>query len=781
MKEYRTIYQGSFVAVGGTVWRAEIQRLLDAAPASVGELTFAGSDSVTIEWTQAGWDKALWGSQAVVTIESPGDRTYIDLYTTTPGEIRLVIYRDGSFYWCGTLDPEFYEEPYNRGANYDVSLTFSDFAILARMPFDLKGRQTLYALLRAALTKAAVPENPAMPALAPRLTIGATTTVAGAALSQVGGADILEKVAVDSGNFYDEDGQPMNWAEVINGICVPLGLHLRQTAGKFDLSDHNGVAASEALPVAWWDAQTLGVSEVYNNISITWSPYVRKGNLAPETCFTQKTDDTHVPATLLTVQPTQAPSQCQIFTYRTQTDHRKWTFDPTDAGFTLWLSSVGDNATLVDPALRFFKIVPQFDGQESEGIAIAWHGWGATVAEANFTGIQSAHYGHDIPSLKGGWNGASGTLWKSAEISLGSSPDDNSRLRISLPLLLDPRFNPFESASESIIVNGGRTQKTVQEQWNARGNFFYIPVRVRYRDEASGKTYSWSNASIVKVSPEATRYSSFAATLGSWAEDSGTPRVGYFAWYDSSDRPSKSGVANGWADNRQAINPHSSALMVEVDRNGKGQMLPLPPVGSQGGVLWVEVCATGWIICDNDSNNANYDSFELWAGEAQEAWLNAPLPCAISWILMQLPEVEIVKPNGDELDDEDVEYSAVADEQAEEPIELATICGTSNPVVPGARGAYLNAATGQPITEFTRAGRTSQAENLLIGTIYSQHATRHTRLTGEAEMAADDARAWIDGHQGDKKFIATKETLHLREYTRELTLTEISPDCYDER
>lgn len=769
MSEYYTIYRGRFADREGRSWRVDIQRLQDSAPSAIGELTFPGSDAITIEWPQKGWDKALWGSQAVVTIESPGDRTYVDLYTSKPGEIRLLLFMNGVIYWYGTLDTEFYEEPYNRVADYDVSLTFSDFAKLDRTPYDQKGRKSIEDLLYGALQASEMPGIPKPPLLT-----GAVTTT-------VGEANVLEAVAVDSDNFYDEDGEPLTWAEVIDGILVPLGLHLRQLGGSILLCDHNGIAASTGSPVAWWDARTLGVSEVYNNINITWSPYVRKGNLAPEKCFLPKTDDSHVSGSILTVLPTIGSSGCMIFTYRTETNHTKWAQDPTDNGFTLWISENGKNATLVDQDIRFFKIVPHFDGQESEGIAIAWHAWGGWVADYAYPLIRSAHYGHDIPALKGGWSQASGTLWKSASISLGSSPDSSCRLRITLPLLLDPRFNPFESASETIMAEGMRSQKTVQEQWNARGNFFYIPVRVRYKDAASGKIYSWSNSSIVSAYPGSTRHRSFSATLGNWAEDNTGNRVGYFAWYDGSDREEKAGVANGWADNRQAINPHSVAVEVEMEHNGKGQMLPMPPIGINGGELWIEVCAKGWIICDHDSNDANFDSYGLWDGEFSASYLPEPLPCAISWILMQLPQVEMVKPNGDELDDEDVEYSAVADANAAEPIDLSTICGTSDPLVPGARGAYLNASTGQPVTEFTRAGRTTQAENLLIGTIYSQHATRHTRLSGEAEMSTLNALAWTDDHQDGKKFIVTKETQHLLESTRELTLTEISPDCYNER
>ena len=49
--------------------------------------------------------------------------------------------------------------------------------------------------------------------------------------------------------------------------------------------------------------------------------------------------------------------------------------------------------------------------------------------------------------------------------------------------------------------------------------------------------------------------------------------------------------------------------------------------------------------------------------------------------------------------------------------------------LPGARGVYLT-ADGAQVTEITRGGYTGQIEELLIGTLYSQYARRHTTLSG---------------------------------------------------
>ena len=105
-------YMGEFLSRGGTCWRVEI--LQEGYDGSVGELTCEAEEALGIEGQQVEREEVICGSEATLTIESPGDRTYEDLYTIEAGTIRMDVYREGQLYWSGTLDPEFYEEPYER-------------------------------------------------------------------------------------------------------------------------------------------------------------------------------------------------------------------------------------------------------------------------------------------------------------------------------------------------------------------------------------------------------------------------------------------------------------------------------------------------------------------------------------------------------------------------------------------------------------------------------------------------------------------------------------------
>ena len=146
----RLRYSGEFLSLHGDVWRCEI--LQEAASAfQVGELVFPADDPLTIEWDERSPEEPVCGSMATLTIESPGDRTYADLYTEVPGAIRLDVYRNDVLYWSGSADTETYNEPYDRGSHYDVELTFYDFGMLQRIPYNLTGKKTLREILEGAL------------------------------------------------------------------------------------------------------------------------------------------------------------------------------------------------------------------------------------------------------------------------------------------------------------------------------------------------------------------------------------------------------------------------------------------------------------------------------------------------------------------------------------------------------------------------------------------------------------------------------------------------------
>lgn len=151
-----------------------------------------------------------------------------------------------------------------------------------------------------------------------------------------------------------------------------------------------------------------------------------------------------------------------------------------------------------------------------------------------------------------------------------------------------------------------------------------------------------------------------------------------------------------------------------------------------------------------------------------------------SWLLMKLPEVEILNNAqfGTEIDTEDVEYSAYINKAAKEDIKIDTICGTCESGAETARGAYFASTTGKMIRKLSRGGRTTQAEELLIGTLYSQYSERRTKLCGTADILSDGMCLYTEACQKDKRFICLADVQDTISDESELEMVELRPDEY---
>ena len=338
----------------GVAWRIDIMQEADQAFASIGVLTFEAEEALLLEWEEKSKEEVLQGCLATIQIESPGDRTYEDLYTIEVGRIRMDVYRNNVLYWSGTLDAEFYEEPYERASKYPVSLKFSDFGVLGRLKYDLAGMRTLHEIVNYCIQRAGISAT-----LDESLI---STSISGST------AMSLKDLKVRSDNFYDEDGEASTLQEVLEGILQPLGLRMMQRNGKVYVYDLNGLYAKGTAKALQWDgdSQTMGVDVVYNNAKITWSTYAQSGNLAVQDCWTIDTDPNLIALNNLAGGNYNG---ARYFSYHYSQDWWDWA-DGSDAGFTIWISRTGKNATLINPNISFFKIVPQYDGNEAEGIAV---------------------------------------------------------------------------------------------------------------------------------------------------------------------------------------------------------------------------------------------------------------------------------------------------------------------------------------------------------------------------------------------------------------------------
>ena len=793
MKHLR--YMGEFASVAGVAWRVEVWQEADTAFSVVGGLEFPADAPLVIEWGNKSKEEVICGSVATLKIISPGDRTYEDLYSIEAGRVRMDVYRNTLLYWSGCMDTEFYEEPYETLNGYEVTLTFSDFGILDRLKYDLSGMQTLHGIINYCADRCGISYG------------GIDSSMVSTQLEASGGALDLKSLKVRSDNFYDEDGEASALAKVIDGILQPLALRMVQRCGKIYVYDLNGLYNKAAVKQIIWDgaSQTLGVDKVCNNAKVTWSPYAQTGNLLPTECWTEPVDEN---AVSYSTQGTLSGNSVYL-SYHSGTDPDEWGTD--DSCFTLWLSRKGKNAEISSNSggyvcgagglgePLFFKVVPQYGGTECEGVALAYS-WLRQYRNANPNRMQvDRMHAQSVHSLHNGLiEGAPGnTVFKSAEASLPAADDPSSLLvRVSIEMMMDPRENPFENAfdwgSGSFKYHTRLESKSWQDQWKARGNYVYAPVLVFFQAEDGGR-YFWNNMETICSAERGFTLRGPHDTFGEWKpwDDSmDSVYCGYLAWYDPSNLKESSGVANGWQKNRPAIPSFIEGnLPYAVEHAEEGQCIPYPPYGA--GKLWVEVLDSGWMIYDAGTawDGAELSSpYNIWGKEEEDPAEGSPVfgsseenPPKISHIWMKLPEVEVVnnRPFNMGIEDEEVEYSAELNPSAKEPIEIDTICGTSVEGVPTARGAYFKAADNKQVRQLTRAGRTAPAEELLIGTLYSQYAQRRTTLSGEAQILHDPVVVYKEDNQGDKRFMMAEDVQDVRMDTSEATFVEFRPDEYD--
>lgn len=724
-------YSGEFISVSGVVWRVDI---LTATPLSELKSLNFDANPLQIEWPEESKEEPLCGSVATLNIISPSDREYVGLYTEDHMGVRMNVYRGGVLYWCGYMDPEFYEEPYVSDKGYVVTLTFSDLGVLERNQYNLTGHIVLSDLLQTLLIS--------------------DVDIDCSLISGSAGEDTLMSLSVDSYNFYDEDGVGMSYREVLRGVLQPLALRIVQRSGKIWLYDLNAVSATENRILIDWQGtnQRLGTDKVYNNVKITWSPYVLN-ELGTQQCWTQDSDftDSELSQALEYARPVHTSDNVDLYAYHYNQNSSEW--NNTDFGFALLTSREGHGATLNSMGVAFYKIVPGEDGSESEGIAIKWSYagknekgnlvWYGTGLSPNFT--RDGQYTY-TPQPAVTFSG----------VHLPKITEDDVELRISINMLMDPRYNPFEQAPDTGIV----ASKEAVDLYDWVANLVYVPVSIKFRPEGSDKIYVWQHG---RIKNDITPMKSLSETKGEWVEYKSEHVYGYLCWYEL-DREGP-GIM-GWKKNRPAIDPHGKDISFALKNAGYGQIIPYPP--ESGGDLWVEVLPTPWMVKDAIPNSLNMymDQNEQYAANLAK------------WILMEPPTISIERASiRRDISGEDVEYAAVLNSKAKETLSIDTICGTAQGGVLLARGAYRH-SNGRQVQEITRAGRTSQAENLWINTLYSQFASRHAKLQGTAAMHGEGVCAYLDSaHEGI--FMMTGAVENLREDTVEGTYVEVSPDEYE--
>ncbi len=743
----QTIYMGEFVSrCDDSRWRVSILQEQGAVSSVIGQLEFPGEEPLLIEWAETSKEDVLCGSTATLKVISPGDRTFAGLYTIQAGNIGVRIEKDGNLYWMGTLDPEFYEEPYTDNEDYEVMLTFSDFGIFERLKYNLAGMQTLEAIVRDALNRAKITEDLRQDWISTQSPNG-------------GGRMSLADLSIRSENFIDEDGEVSNMKEVLEGILQPLGIRMIQRGGKVWVYDLNGIYGASVEKIEWHDDdQMMGVDKVANNVKISFSPYASSELINGEIKFGGEYSVDYV---------TDRNNGCLLAEpgrscYAYYPDYNNFGHVQGDnandhnlINFAIFLSNSGKGLAYVNSSARWFHILPIVGGpSECDGIAWGFYSGGHGPID------EYHHWPKKILNTIG--KISSTEVMRTNRVffpKLSSDDMKKYRVRLSLEMLMDARYNPFKDANDG-NEEGNYNSVKVWTGWA------FVPVAVNIYDDNGTAICHYVNSNIATGAS----VGHLVHAAGSWVSGAGGFGDAYLEYYDPSDLGESAGI-QGWKANRHCIGrPGASSTVIyesfkEMD---DGEYMPYPP---NGGYLEVKVFAG--VNCYDYGEGGDFNTTQQWDGKG--------LYGKIRWLLYKAPKVELVRNNlsfdSEELDD--VEYKGYINRDAKEEISLDTICGTSNKIAPTAKGMYYRSSDGLQIKQMTRQGRTNLVEKLLIGTLYSQFATRHTKLSGTAFLMKGDLKLYRDAMQSGKKFLMLADIQDVDAGTSEMAVVELSPDEYD--
>ena len=770
----RLRYSGEFLSITGTIWKANILQE-SGTDFVVQDLVFPADEPLSIEWDGRNPEEPVCGSLATLAVESPGDRTFADLYTEVPGAVRLDVYRNNVLYWSGCLDTEAYSEPYDRYDHYDVELTFYDLGHLGRIPYNLTGTKTLRQILEAALAAAGISYT------AIDETYISTTFTDGTPVT-------LSAISIPSENFIDEDGIAFDFEKVLEGILQPLALRMIQRGGKIWVYDLNGLYRNKVstVPIEWdGTGQQLDTGRVFNNIRVTFSPY-SSARLSPEFEYGDVADPSLINKTTSVMNP-------ERYSFYLDYDpaHRhegNWDYDLI--GFTIFLSNDSTKCTGLaskGSSNRYFKIVPLLGGSEAEGVAVGFrkNQHSSMTQSTPIAGINPGSHPESVAM----------TTKRMYLPPLSADEQEQNFVRIKMEMLADPRYNPFEDAPE----DGEGNENQSYADFLSWAQQAFVAVDIVVYDANGTALCHYDNSSLTLKGRAADSIPACARTKNAqgniengWKSGNSSFGDAWLSYYDADLDIVEGQGCLGWRTNRQSFGkPWSEGRQASKRKKyyrdaltdqrkdwwsfdsfkmaPDGQFIPYPP---NGGYLEIRVYNGVYIFDDTDTFSSNAGA----SGFSQQGLYDK-----LRWLLYKVPEVTVVKRTltYDDSEVDDREYNGVCNVNAKEDLSLETICGTLPSPCPTAKGVLLRTSNGQQLQQLTRQNRTESAEQLLIGTIYSQYATRKTVLSGEVVLDPGGITLYSEQAQpSGTKFLITGEVQHLRTEMSEADFIEARPDEY---
>ena len=321
------------------------------------------------------------------------------------------------------------------------------------------------------------------------------------------------------------------------------------------------------------------------------------------------------------------------------------------------------------------------------------------------------------------------------------------KLKVTLQILFDPRYNPFEK-------DGLENEEGNWSEQNDWANYAYVPFLLTLRNDAGDALYHWENKgvkehdSFARTGPSGT-YCKWVAGPGAWGD-------AWLCWYEG-ERKSESGLG-GWKGNKQIIGYYRGSLPASFDKMDKGEYVDMPP-------------AAGWLELQIGTGVPTYDYKSKTDWETVQGVYDQ-----CRWVLYKEPAVDLMNKYGKSVETKDMEHSAWLSVDAKERLEIDTLLGTLSESSPTALGQLFSTPDKRAINSFYRAGNEDLLERLLIGTVYSNYAERHNFLSGTVGLLPSFGTYTDSDEPGT--YLLLSEVQRLRDDESEIKMVQFNADNY---
>ena len=538
---YGVAYKTCFESLDGTLYGIEI--CIEGFDGRPMEISLDGDAPCVIEWQECGKADVIHSSTCTLRVSNERDRQMLQLMNCRDAMCEVFLpLGDGKRkpYWVGLLDDAVYEESYSFKTGYVTEVVFSDFGVLNRAPFTLKGRQTLISVIHNCFSS--------MVYVAPVLMDYITLCD-----PDQGGPLRLTSIMVDCGRFASggSSDSEVTKSEVLEDVLRPLGLRIVQRGGRFYLHDIEYLLgdASMQSPVVWKGTDAvLRADAAYGRFEVT---------------FEQDAEETL------------AESDPGLDSFEVDDRYQAYYYDPDteekDVGFYIgfrrYYLTWNPHSMMLNTPMYKFKTRPWLSECGHEGYA-----WRVMCFDSHVYGAQlgATHAVIDNPTVYAlesvpGVAGVASEMFsiKTAFLPICNDYEDY-KLRINLDLLFSPKKNPMEG-DDDWNFNG---LSLGASDWKRLLLQVYVPVKLELVDEQNRVLMHYRNKT-----PHG-NWGPVKPGLGQWVLGE-APSFGemLLAYYNDGIEQT---ALDGWATNRQSIPMGWKHIPSLYKKLSDGEYVPMP-------------------------------------------------------------------------------------------------------------------------------------------------------------------------------------------------------------